>query len=143
MKRFINGEEHEFTLGTAKVDRLGEKLRVTTAHGSATAVAISQGDVILVSYKGRQYRIESKRARSRSAGGAQTGEVRAPMPGLIVDVRVVVGQLVAKGDVLVVLEAMKTQQPFTAPFDGTVDDVRVSVGLQVGDGDLLAHVKSA
>ncbi len=141
MKRFINGEEHEFATGIAKVDRLGDKLRVSTKEGSATAVCIKQGDVVHLSYRGRQYKIESKQARGKT-GGAASGEIRAPMPGLIVDVRVEVGQVVKKGDTLVVLEAMKTQQPFTAPFDGTVDDLWVSVGLQVGDGDLLALVKS-
>lgn len=64
------------------------------------------------------------------------------MPGLIVDVPVTEGQTIAKGDRLVVLEAMKTQQPFLAPFDGVVDRVLAKAGDQVQDGQLLVQVRA-
>ncbi len=140
MKRFVNGEVCDLETGVATVDRLGDKLRISTPDGSSTAVAVKVGDVVHVSYKGKQYKVESKVSRTRSGGAAATGELRAPMPGQIVDVRVVLNQTVKKGEVLLVLEAMKTQQPFVAPFDGVVDQLLVSAGQQVGDGDLLAHV---
>ena len=108
-----------------------------------TAVAVKVGDIVHISYKGRQYKVESKVSRTRAGGAAATGELRAPMPGQIVDVRVTLNQKVSKGDVMVVLEAMKTQQPFLAPFDGVVDQLLVTVGQQVGDGDLLAHVSAS
>ena len=142
MKRFVNGEATEFEIGGAKVDRLGDKLRVSSSHGSGTAVAVKVGDIVHVSYNGRQYKVESKISRTRAGGATATGELRAPMPGQIVDVRVVLNQKVNKGDVMLVLEAMKTQQPFVAPFDGIVDQLLVTVGQQVGDGDLLAHVSA-
>lgn len=63
------------------------------------------------------------------------------MPGSIVEVRAVEGQAVERGDKLVILEAMKTQQSFEAPFAGTVTSLPVSTGDQVVEGQLLALVE--
>lgn len=114
---------------------------VRTAEGTFTAAAVTVGDAVLVSYKGRQYRVERKSSRVRGSGGAASGEMRAPMPGQIVDVRCAEGDEVAKGDTLLVLEAMKTQQPFNAPFEGVVRKLNVSKGDQVVDGAVLVVVE--
>ena len=75
------------------------------------------------------------------AGDAGSGDdVRAPMPGLVKQVRVQSGQLVGKGDGLAVLEAMKMEHTLTAARDGTVGEVYVSDGDQVSDGDLLVSL---
>jgi acetyl/propionyl-CoA carboxylase alpha subunit len=140
MKRFVNGDEVELSEERFEVVRLDDRLLVRTPEGTFSAVVVRQGDAILVSFKGRQYRVEQKSAARRGGGAAASGELRAPMPGQIVDVRVVEGQTVAKGDTLVVLEAMKTQQPFAAPFDGTVKSLPVKIGDQVADGAVLAVV---
>lgn len=63
------------------------------------------------------------------------------MPGVIVDVLVAEGDTVTKGQKLLVLEAMKTQQPFTAPFDGKVTKLPITKGQQVIDGATLAVVE--
>ncbi|MEZ0324454.1 MAG: acetyl-CoA carboxylase biotin carboxyl carrier protein subunit [Fimbriimonas sp.] len=142
MKRFVNGEEVELD-DSATVTRLSDRLIVHTPEGAFSAVAVRQGDAVLVSYKGNQYKVEKKQARARHHGAASSGELRAPMPGLIVDVRVEKGQTVEKGDTILVLEAMKTQQPFTAPFNGTVKELNVAKGDQVNDGQLLALIEEA
>lgn len=73
------------------------------------------------------------------ASGAQgSSKVNSPMPGKILNVSVSVGQSVKKGDVLVVLEAMKMENEIVAPKDGTVASVNVSVGVSVESGDVLA-----
>jgi 3-methylcrotonyl-CoA carboxylase alpha subunit len=64
-------------------------------------------------------------------------EIRAPMPGLVKHLAAVPGAAVAKGDVLVVLEAMKMEHALTAPRDGVVAEVLVAQGAQVTDGTLL------
>ena len=141
MRRFVNGEEVELDPNAAEVSRVGGRLMVRTAEGTFSALAVTQGDAVLVSYRGRQYRVERKASRARSSAGASSGELRAPMPGQIVDVRASVGDVVKKGTTIVVLEAMKTQQPFAAPYDGRVSQLPVQKGDQVADGALLAFVE--
>ena len=141
MKRFVNGHEVELPESDAIVRPTADRLMVTTADGTNSAVAVRQGDKVLVSYKGRQYTIEKARPRARGGAGAGSGELRAPMPGQIVDVLCAAGDKVSKGDKLVVLEAMKTQQAFIAPFDGTVKSVSVQKGQQVAEGDIMAAVE--
>ncbi len=140
MKYFLNGEPVEFT-ETFDISRLPDRLQVKTAEGSFSALAVRDGDAILISYKGSQYRLETKQSRMRSGGGAKSGEFRAPMPGQIVDVLVAEGDSVVAGQKLLVLEAMKTQQPFNAPFDGKVTKLSATKGAQVMSDELLAVVE--
>ena len=72
---------------------------------------------------------------------AAAGEqVTAPMPGTILKVNVTQGAAVKKGDILVVLEAMKMENEILAPKDGTVAQVAVSKGATVDTGALLAVI---
>ena len=76
------------------------------------------------------------------AGDAGSGDdVRAPMPGLVKQVRVAAGETVSKGDALAVLEAMKMEHTLTAPRDGVVAAVNAGEGDQVQDGDLLVSLE--
>ena len=59
-------------------------------------------------------------------------------PGKILGIKVAAGQAVKKGDVLLVLEAMKMENEIVAPQDGTVASVNTSVGEQVEAGAVLA-----
>lgn len=144
MKRYVNGLEAELSESSdATVAQATDRLLVKTPEGTFSALAATVGDTAYISYKGRQYAVE-KPTRSRTrAGRAGSGETHAPMPGLIVEVFVTQGQSVVKGDKLVVLEAMKTQQTFTAAFDGTVAEVSVQDGDQVIEGQLLVKVEAA
>ena len=63
--------------------------------------------------------------------------VNAPMPGNILAVNVKVGDTVKKGDVLMILEAMKMENEIMAPCDGTVASVGVNVGATVETGATL------
>ena len=62
------------------------------------------------------------------------------MPGTILDVKVAAGQAVKKGDILVILEAMKMENEIMAPQDGTVASVPAKKGDSVNPGDLLAVI---
>ncbi len=66
-----------------------------------------------------------------------SGGLKAPMPGVIRSVFVTPGEHVAKGHVLLILEAMKMEHRITAPMDGTVSEINSAVGEQVGNGQLL------
>ncbi len=73
-----------------------------------------------------------------AAGSTGSNKVTAPMPGTILDVKVVVGQSVKKGDVICVLEAMKMENDIPAPCDGVVASVNVQKGASVGANDVIA-----
>ena len=78
-------------------------------------------------------------ARAAAPGGAQGSvTVNAPMPGKILGVKASVGQAVKKGDVVVVLEAMKMENEIVAPQDGTIASINVAVGDSVDSGAVLA-----
>jgi|TARA_B100000767_G_scaffold224127_1_gene213163 propionyl-CoA carboxylase alpha chain len=65
------------------------------------------------------------------------GGLTAPMPGSVLATQVVAGAKVAKGDLLVILEAMKMEHRITAPRDGVVESLHVNVGEQVENAQLL------
>ena len=81
----------------------------------------------------------AKKAAPKKAAGGAAGEVKivAPMPGKIVGVNVKPGQAVSKGDVAVVLEAMKMENEICVPQDGTIASVEVSVGDGVEGAQVL------
>lgn len=73
---------------------------------------------------------------AQELGGGQT----APMPGAVLATEVSAGDTVKKGDLLVILEAMKMEHRITAPIDGIVETVHVTAGDQVENGQLLVTI---
>jgi biotin carboxyl carrier protein len=72
---------------------------------------------------------------------AQGGEkITAPMPGNILDIKVNVGDKVTENQEVVILEAMKMENPITSPFAGTVTSINVNKGQTVNSGDVLVTV---
>ncbi len=65
------------------------------------------------------------------------GSLKAPMPGLLIDVKVVEGQTVQKGDTLLVLEAMKMENVLKAPTDAIVKTIKVRKGENVEKNQVL------
>ena len=83
-----------------------------------------------------------KRAKGKKAGGAVSGDaVASPMQGTIVKVAVEEGAEVAEGDVIVVLEAMKMEQPLKAHKAGTVTGLQAEVGATVTNGAVICELK--
>ncbi len=72
------------------------------------------------------------------AGAQGAVKVNAPMPGKILNIKANAGQAVKKGEVLIILEAMKMENEIVATADGTIASINVTVGQSVEAGDVLA-----
>jgi acetyl-CoA/propionyl-CoA carboxylase biotin carboxyl carrier protein len=82
------------------------------------------------------------RKRGAQAGAAASGDaVTAPMQGTVVKVAVEEGQTVAVGELVVVLEAMKMENPVTAHKDGVITGLAVVAGAAITQGTVLAEIK--
>ncbi len=82
-----------------------------------------------------------KRGGKKAGGGATGDSLTAPMQGTIVKVEVEEGQVVAAGDLIVVLEAMKMEQPLTAHKAGTITSLNAEAGTTVPTGTVLCEIK--
>ena len=67
----------------------------------------------------------------------ELNKILAPIAGKVVDVKVEVGDKVSKGQVVVIIEAMKLENEVVSPFDGTVKEVKVTKSSQVNSKDVL------
>jgi len=82
-----------------------------------------------------------KPAAAPAAAFANGASITAPMPGNIITVRVSDGQTVKKGDVLMILEAMKMENEIMAPCDGIVQSLSAAAGSAVTSGALLCVIQ--
>jgi len=112
---FINGREYavEITEGQAMVN--GRVFSLSDASNLSSADHVQPSD----------------------ANPGQEIQVRAPLPGLVLRIRVKKGQKVREGQVLLVMEAMKMETEIFAPSDGKVSDIKVAQGDQKKSGDIL------
>ena len=107
----------------------GRRLEVVLPAGLGTAV-------------GTQARAGRRTAARKKAGTAAGGDsLTSPMQGTIVKVVAVDGQQVAEGDPVVVLEAMKMEQPLTAHKSGTVTGLTAEVGATVTSGAVICEIR--
>lgn len=98
--------------------------------------------------KGRSYsaKVEDEREkRLRAAGGSSVSEssdfhLKSPMPGMVVALPVAEGEIVSKGQVLVILESMKMQNELRSPRDGKLSRVKVKPGDRVEQRQTLLSV---
>jgi 3-methylcrotonyl-CoA carboxylase alpha subunit len=114
--------------------RVSTRARVGTAHRIARwpgHVTVFDGTT---SYT---FGVPDPLARAEGIG-AGAGSVRAPMPGLVKVVRAGVGERVAKGQPLLILEAMKMEHTIAAPHEGTIAEIAAE-GAQVSDGTVLVR----
>ncbi|NWA66567.1 acetyl/propionyl/methylcrotonyl-CoA carboxylase subunit alpha [Pseudomonas reactans] len=123
-----------------------EPLRLTTDGRHATLVFNGIRRRIAYHFDGNQLWLPGLRVidctqqvASRQAD-ASSGTVKAPMDGAIVDVRVSAGDSVTKGQLLLVLEAMKMEHPLTAGIDGVIKGVQVIAGDQVRNRQVLLEI---
>lgn len=120
--------------GVYRVDD-GERSRVAYAAGTAEAK--------WVFLDGRVYVLDTAPQSSgrRRARGHDEGALAAPMPATVVTINVEPGQGVSKGDVLIMLEAMKMELPIKAPRDGSVRTIACRPGELVQPGVALLELE--
>ncbi len=82
-----------------------------------------------------------RRIISQSGTDGGSGLISAPMPGKIVDIKVKSGDVVKKGDPIIIIEAMKMQNELGAPIDGTIKEVYIKSGEAVESGQKLAVIE--
>lgn len=121
MKKYrvnVNGTQYDITLEVLEDDAAMATAPVSTKAEAAPAPATP-----------------APVAAAKVPAGAQS--INAPMPGTILSVNVKAGQTVKRGDMLLILEAMKMENEIMAPCDGTVGTVNVNKGQSVKTGELM------
>ena len=115
---------------------------VVVVDGEVVSTLSPDAGRVLVFDGGDVVEFRRRKSSGPAGGSASDGGLRAPMPGKIVAAPAKAGDVVTKGQPVVVLEAMKMEHALTAPFDGVVAEFNVAVGDQVTDGAVLAVVKA-
>ncbi len=107
--------------------------------------AVADGDQVWVHWRGRAWQLQRIDPTRASTAGAQdaAGSVHAPMPGVVVSLLVAIGQDVAEGDALLVIESMKLQTTLCAAAAGTVAQLPLAHGQTFQRGALLARLQPA
>ncbi len=114
---------------------------------SHAAYVALEGEALHVTVGGRTFVIAPARA-GRGRGPVASyedveGQLTAPLAGVVVDVRVAVGDAIEVGQAVCVVEAMKMQNEVHSPHDGTVTAVHCERGQRVERGELLVEYESA
>ena len=106
---------------------------------------------ILVSHSGFSFEVcrldilpmQQEFSNSESSSSGESGDILSPMPGRVIKIDITEGQAVAKGDLLLVVEAMKMENRILCPRDGEVERINVAVGDLVDGSTRLVHLKDA
>jgi biotin carboxyl carrier protein len=143
----LDGQEHRVTClaagppvaaaGGATVEELA--LEIDGAPGRA--IVARTRDRVLVALAGRTWAFETGEDSRGAHAAAGSGVVTAPMPGKVLSVLVAPGDVVAAGQALVVLEAMKMESTLAAEIAGRVRAVPAVAGALVAAGDLLVEIE--
>jgi len=144
----VNGERYEIDFQHLPD---GDVLSLLLNNRSLEAVVEARDDVWDVLAKGELYtvKVQDERAyrlaKARDVVGDVSGEaqIKSPMPGLIVAVPVAEGQLVQKGDQVIILESMKMENELRAPKSGVVARVHVEPSASVEKDQVLLVIVDA
>lgn len=150
----VNGGQHNFAFQPDDAHQLD-----IVSDGQAGFQILHNGrsyhaEVLETDYAGRQFTVRIngekfnlhiadhyerliRQLGLNAAGSQKQNSVKAPMPGLVLNIMVEAGQSVKKGDPLLILEAMKMENVIKAAADGSVKSIAVQKGAPVDKGQLL------
>jgi biotin carboxyl carrier protein len=142
----INGDA--FSIDTLKVDN--RKLHIIRNHKSYNVEIVSSSateKTFTIKVNGRKYQLEAKDKYDELlkslgmeiAGSGKINEIKAPMPGLVIEIMVTPGQEIKKGDPVMVLEAMKMENILKSPSDGIVKKINVEKRQAVEKNQVLVN----
>ncbi|WP_370291253.1 biotin carboxylase N-terminal domain-containing protein [Nocardioides sp.] len=143
--RFVDAYGEVEGLTAPRAVRTATGWEVEVVHdGLATTIEVSiDGDRVDVDSPAGHYPLTKVARFVDPASQVAAGSLLAPMPGSVVAVRASVGDVVAEGQPIVVMEAMKMQHTISAPYAGTVSELPATAGAQVEAGAVLAVVEPA
>lgn len=125
-----SGEEQERERVTVEVD--GRRLDVVLPAGLGAGAAPASGEK------------KSKRGAGKKSGTSVSGDsLTSPMQGTVVKIAVEDGTEVAEGDQVIVIEAMKMEQPINAHKSGVVTGMSTEIGVTLSAGEIIADIKDA
>ncbi|HOA54039.1 MAG: biotin/lipoyl-containing protein [Acetivibrionales bacterium] len=130
----INNIEYEVEVDHGKVGVISTR-EVSGAATVSTAAPASSAAEVKPQPSEQAQATPSQPASANLSGGEA---IKAPMPGTILDIKVNVGEAVKRGQVILILEAMKMENEIVAPADGTVAQIQAAKGSSVNAGDVLA-----
>ena len=139
----FNNQITPYAGASADVEEPEERQKVTVEVGGRRLEVVLPGGLGSIGGGGGGAK-KPKRKAGKKAGAAVSGDtVASPMQGTIVKVAVAEGDTVAEGDVVVVLEAMKMEQPLKAHKAGVITGLSAEVGATVTNGEALCEIKDA
>jgi acetyl-CoA/propionyl-CoA carboxylase biotin carboxyl carrier protein len=138
---FVN-EIAPYSGAPADVDEPAARQSLTVEVGGKRIEVVLPGGLSVSSAGGTGSGTKAPARKAKKSANAASGDaVAAPMQGTIVKVAVAEGQTVAAGDLVVVLEAMKMEQPLNAHKAGTITGLTAEVGSTVPSGTVLLEIK--
>lgn len=138
----LQGERLDVTLETLPVPG-GVLVTGVVEGGDVLGVVRETADGPVLFHRGRAFVLRRPDHAHAIEGLAAGDDIRAPMPGKVLEVKAKPGQEVKKGDPMIVLEAMKMEHTLAAPRDGKVAVVSAVAGAQTSEGAVLARLEPA
>ncbi len=130
--------------GASETDEPAERERVVVEVAGKRVEVVLPGGLGAVAGAASGGAKKQRRKGGKAAGAAASGDsLTSPMQGTVVKVAVEEGQEVAAGDTVLVIEAMKMEQPITAHKAGTVTGLSAEIGATIGAGEVVATIADA
>ena len=113
--------------------------------------AVRVGAQVNFSLDGENYRVSidsqansasnNIRAQHKVSSSVDNNQIVSPLPGIVVSLAISIGDNVARGQTVCVIEAMKMENNITAPRDGVIESIEIAVGQEVGNRQVLVRLR--